>query len=65
MLQPQPNPRDQELLNYGLAEINAALHDGLITLKEWVRIRADWVHRIVDDPDEMIADAYADSCLDS
>lgn len=65
MLQPQPNPRDDELLSFGLNAINQACSDGKITLKEWVRLRHDWTVRVLEDPDEMIEGEYSDHFLDS
>ena len=65
MLQPDLSPRDQELLDVGIFAINQAHTEGKITLIEWIRLRREWAARVLEDPDEMIDGAYADSCLDS
>lgn len=64
MLQPQPSPRDKELLDSGLFAINQAFNDGKINLKEWVRLTTEWAHRVLDD-DEDVEGCYSDQCLDS
>lgn len=64
MLQPVPNPRDRELLEAGLFAINQAFNEGKITLKEWVRLTAEWARRVLDD-DEDVEGCYSSECLDS
>ncbi len=65
MLQPQPSPRDKELLDFGIYAINQAYNEGKITLKEWVRLRFAWMSRVLEDTDEMIEGNYSDQYLDS
>lgn len=64
MLQPQPSPRDKELLDSGLFAINQACNEGKITLKERVRLSSEWEHRILDD-DEDVEGCYSPDYLDS
>ena len=67
MLQPEPNlsPRDLELLEGGLFAINQAHNEGKLTLKQWVRLSAEWRRRIIEEQDEMLGGDYAQDCLDS
>lgn len=64
MLQPQPNPRDEELLEAGLLVIWQELRKGNITLKEFMRLSIEWKRRIADD-DEDVEGCYSNECLDS
>ncbi|HEY7348096.1 MAG TPA: hypothetical protein VH599_07220 [Ktedonobacterales bacterium] len=67
MQQPQPHlsTRDDELLRSGLAAIADAYANGLITLKERIRLSQEWSSLVLDEPDEMLEGAYADEYLDS
>lgn len=64
MLQPQPNPRDEELLEGGMIVIWNALREGKINIREFMRLSAEWKQR-VRDTDEDVEGCYSSDTLDS
>jgi len=64
MLQPQPNPRDEELLEEGMLAIWQELRKGNITLKDWFKLSVEWRQRVLDD-DEDVEGCYSPHTLES